>query len=72
MKTLELIDMQDTYSVGDLVELLQPCNTKLNKYKKGEMFLVERVTKTTLYLRNDKGGLTIHRFISNMIEKAPG
>jgi hypothetical protein len=71
MKPLELINMQDIYSIGDLVVLKQSCRTKSNNYKKDDMFLVEAVKNTVVYLRNEKGGLTIHRFLNHMIEKAP-
>jgi hypothetical protein len=69
MKTLELINMQDIYSVGDLVVLKQSCSTKSNRYKKGDEFTVERVSETVVYLTNNKGGLTIHRFLNNLVEK---
>lgn len=66
---LKLINMLTLYKQGDYVRLKQPCTTKKNKYKKGEEFVVEDVTETTLYLINEKGGLTIHRFLNNLIEK---
>jgi hypothetical protein len=66
---LELIDMTKLYKQGDNIVLKEPCKTKLNKYKKGERFVVEAVNETTLYLISEHGGLTIHRFLNHLIEK---
>lgn len=67
---LSLIDMTNLYSIGDLVTLKESCKTAKNKYKKDEMFLVYDVSETTVRLNNEKGNLTIHRFLKHMIEKA--
>lgn len=69
-KVLSLIDMTNLYSIGDLVTLKESCKTAKNKYKKDEMFLVYDVSETTVRLNNEKGNLTIHRFLKHMIEKA--
>lgn len=66
---LPLIDMRGIYKQGNTVKLLKDVKTKTNKFSKNEEFIVEDVTETTLYLINEKGGLTIHRFISDLIEK---
>lgn len=69
MKSLELINMKTIYAVGDTVILKESCVTKLNRYKKGDKFTVEDVSETVVYLKNNKGGLTIHRFLNNLVEK---
>lgn len=67
---LSLTDMRTLYSIGDLVILKESCRTAKNKYKKDEMFLVYGVSETIVKLNNEKGNLTIHRFLKHMIEKA--
>lgn len=69
-KYLQVVDMTTLYSIGDLVVLLENCKTAKNKYKKDEMFLVYEVKKTLVRVNNEKGNLTIHRFLKHMIEKA--
>lgn len=67
---ISLTDMRSLYSIGDLVVLKESCRTANNKYKKDEMFLVYEVSETIVRLNNEKGNLTIHRFLKHMIEKA--
>lgn len=67
---LFLVDMTNLYSIGDLVILKESCKTAKNKYKKDEMFLVYDVSETTLRVSNEKGNLTIHRFLKHIVEKA--
>ena len=66
---IEIIDMRALYKQGDLVKLKENVRTPSNKYSKNDDFVVEDVNETTLYLVNEKGGLTIHRFLNNLIEK---
>ena len=66
---LPLIDMRTQFTVGDLVELQKNTKTSKNRYKKGDMFVVDKVIETTVYLISDKGPLTIHRFLVDLIKQ---
>lgn len=64
------IDLRQRYSKGDTVKLLKDCRTRKHKFKKDEEFIVEDVKEAVLYLFNKNGGLTIHRYLLDYIEKA--
>jgi hypothetical protein len=69
IEELAKIDFRTQYKQGDTVRLAKDCKTPNNKFKKNEEFIVEDLKETTLYLINEKGGLTIHRFLSELIQK---
>jgi hypothetical protein len=61
--------MNTIYKVGETVRLTRNCRNKYAVFLKGEELVVEDVNETTLYLFNGKGELTIHRLLSELIEK---
>jgi len=66
---LTLIAMHEVYNIGDKVRLKENCKTKMQKFTKGEELEVVDVEETKVYLYNERGNLTIHRLIDNLIEK---
>lgn len=69
IEEISKIDFRTQYKQGDTVRLVKDCKTLNNKYKKNDQFIVEDLKETTLYLISEKGGLTIHRFLSELVEK---